>query len=519
MPEIRRESGPESPPGFIARWAWQLVALLAIVSIGGWLELHRWYALLDNWNNIHFSFEKIRGGFDSSIMHRTAVVFLLLGVAFGAIILILQSSNSVSRLVQCGLAVLVAGSFIVNVLLYPVGALDVFNYMIELKLAFHYDANPYLVTFSDFTNDPFAKHAFLVDVRLFYGPVWLLLMWIPTAISGFTDITRTLVAVKIFNVALVLVTAALIAWHQHDPRHKWVAATLFMASPLVLFEGVANAHNDVLLTLFIVGAMVALRRRSPLAGPLLALAALVKLYAVALGPIFLVVMLKERWGWKRTGRAVVLSIAAVTIVCAPYWSDGGLVEGFRSGLEESQKMDHVSILSLAKQYVQDQEAQSRPDTAYARSRPTFEIVPAETLDALELGFSIACALLILLIAASVSKGRPPELAAAESLLVVYLLMTNLYPWYLIPVFGLLALHPDLLSRIFVIGTTTLGLFYYPMFVYGFYNSGWTRFHIHLFLSLFLTIPILFYLIARVIPRSKLRFVTVLPGVTPYQPNT
>lgn len=476
-----------------------LLARFAIISIGGWFVLHQWYGLLDNRHNTHFSFEKIPGGFDSPIIRQSALVFLILAAIFAAIILILRSMTSTTLLARLSVIAMAIGTAVANVLLYPVGALDVFNYMIELKLAFHYDENPYLVTFAAYRTDSFALPAFLVDITLFYGPAWLLAMWIPTVVVGFTNVINTLIALKVFNVLLIAVTSVLIARYHHDHRLRWVAITLFVANPLVLFEGVANAHNDVLLTMFVIGAMLALQRRSPLAGPLLALSALVKLYTVVLVPIFLVVALKDRWGWKRTGVTVALTVFAVVITCAPYWGDGKLVDGLRGGLEQSQQMDHVSLFSITQQYAQEQEAQERTNSAdYVRSRPSFEIVPEETRNNLRTGFTAVFAIASLLIAASVWKGRPPALAAAETLLLLFLLMTNLYAWYLIPIFALLALHPDRLSKIYITVATALGLFYYPMYVYAHFNTLWTRFEVHLFLSLFLTVPIMIYLAARIV---------------------
>ena len=57
---------------------------------------------------------------------------------------------------KAGLVGLVVGPAVGSALIYPVGALDVFNYMIELKLAFHYDQNPYLVTFQNYVGDSYA---------------------------------------------------------------------------------------------------------------------------------------------------------------------------------------------------------------------------------------------------------------------------------------------------------------------------------------------------------------------------
>lgn len=476
-------------------WVAAALPILAAITAGGWLLLYRWYGLFENRNNTHFSFEKIPGWFDSPTMRLTAVIFLLLSAAYIVSVVLLQATQLTTG-VKLSIVALVVSAAIANIALYPVGALDVFNYMIELKLAFHYGENPYLVTFEAFRDDPYALPAFLVDITLFYGPAWLLVMWVPTAVVGFHDVIDTLLALKIFNLIMLAATAVLIGWRERGERAGWIAATLFLANPLVLFEGVGNAHNDVLLTLFIVAAMIALERHSPLAGPLLALSALVKLYTVALAPIFLVVVLKERWGWRRTAVSALLTIVTVVAVCAPYWGDGKLVDGLRSGLEESQEMDHVSPLSLARQYAQEQEARDHVFPDMVRSRPSFEIVPEDTRNDIRTGFTIAFVIGALAIATSVWRGRDPVRAAADTLLLLFLLMTNLYPWYLIPVIALLALRPDRLGRGYIAVATTLGLVYYPMFIYGHFNSGWTRFQIHLFLALFLTVPIVIYLLAR-----------------------
>jgi hypothetical protein len=497
-PSEAEEADSEGTLSDLRRLLAALLMTLAVIVTASWAMLHQWYGLIENRDNTHFAFLKIPGGFDSPIMRQTVLIMLVLAVCFAATILLLQGLRSMPWLATGALAAMVIAAMFVNVLLYPVGALDVFNYMIELKLAFHYDQNPYLVTFEAYRADSFALPAFLVNVTLFYGPAWLLVMWIPTAIAGFTDVIATLIALKIFNGILLGIAAVCIWMAQRDPRLRWVAVALLLANPLVLFEGVANAHNDVLLTVFVIGAMVALQRRSPLAGPLLALSALVKLYTVALAPIFIIVALRERWEWKRIAATVALTVLAVVATGAPYWGGGEMVQGLRAGLEESQQMDHVSPLSLARQYVQEQEAQQHRDPDFARSRPSFEIVPEATQDAIRAGFSIAFAVGALFLAGMVWKGRPPALAAAETLLLLFLLLTNLYPWYLIPAIALLALHPDRLSRAYVILGSGLAMIYYPMFVYGHVNSDWTRFQIHQFLALFLTVPILAYLGARVI---------------------
>jgi len=474
-----------------------ILIALALLSIGGWYLLYDWYGVFEHQDTIHFGFEKIEGGFDSPVMRQTLLVFIGLGLAYGAAILILRTFAVLPLPVKLVALVMFTAPAIANVALYPVGALDVFNYMIELKLTFHYDQNPYLTTFEAYRTDSFALPAFLVDIPLFYGPAWLLVSWLPTVPVGFDQVLDTLLALKIFNVILIAATAWLIALHQRDSRRRWISAFTFAANPLVLFEGVANAHNDVLMTTFLVAAMVALSRGSALAGPLLALSALVKLYTVVLVPIFVVVALRNGWGWRRVLGTTVLSIAAVVVVCIPYWGDGQLVDGLRRGLDQSQEMDHVSLFSLAQQDEQEKLADERIDGNLIRSRPSAEVVPEGTRIALRNGFAALFIGLALAIAATAWRGRSPVPAAAETLLLMMLLLTNFYGWYLIPVIALLAMRLDRLGLAYVGVATLLGLAYYPMYVYAHFNTEWTRYQVHLFLALFLSMPVIVYLVARI----------------------
>ncbi|MEZ4498016.1 MAG: hypothetical protein R2845_14855 [Thermomicrobiales bacterium] len=246
---VTAESPPDSAtPASGSQVDTLLIWFVAIVSTAAWIPLYRWYGLFENEDNTHFAFEKIPGYFDSPIMRRTFALFVLLGLMYAFAIWLIRSMSVLSVPAKLGLIALVLGPAIVNICLYPVGALDVFNYMIELKLAYHYDENPYIVTFEAFRADSFALPAFLVDIKLFYGPTWLLTSWIPTAITGFNDVLTTLLGLKFFNLALLAITALVIGRYQDDRRSGWIAATLFLANPVVLFEGVANVHNDVMMT-------------------------------------------------------------------------------------------------------------------------------------------------------------------------------------------------------------------------------------------------------------------------------
>jgi hypothetical protein len=88
-----------------------------------------------------------------------------------------------------------------------------------------------------------------------------------------------------------------------------------------------------------------------------------------------------------------------------------------------------------------------------------------------------------------------EAGVVDTLMLFSLLLTNLFPWYLIPIVAGVALWRNRVGLGYVFVGTTLGLAYYPAYVYARFGSGWDELTLHLFLALFLTVPMLIYLIA------------------------
>src|SRR5215212_5343234 len=491
--------------------------LLALVAAAGWSLFAWWYSLPANETNTHFAFEKVPGGFASPMLRATLLLFLFLSAIYAGGYLLISRQERLSAGARFGIVAMVGLPAIANLFVYPVGALDVFNYMIELKLAYGYGENPYLVTFAGYRADPFALPAFLVDVPLFYGPVWLIAYGLPVAVVGFHTIMGLLGALKLFNLGLLALTGLVIYRSHQDDRAGWLGVYLFLANPLVLFEGVGNGHNDVLMTLFLIAALVAFHRKSVIAGPMFALSALVKLFTIVLAPLLLAAMLRGRWGWRRLALAGSLALLVIVISVMPFWADGAMVDGLREGTAKSQEMNHVSVLSLAQQAVSTHDVSSglAPLFAIGNGLPSSRPSKSSTLPAWQtttgLGLpSVAvrralvaqvCAavfiVLALLIAVAVARGRVMEAGVVATLMLFSLLLTNLYPWYLIPIVACVALWQSRRGLGYVFGGTTLGLGYYPAYVYARFGSGWDELNIHLFLALFLTVPMLIYLLAEV----------------------
>ncbi len=496
MVEGEGEARSSGGRGMRTRFEEAMLLVLGLLAIGSWVILTRWYSLVENRANTHFAFEKIPGHFDSPIIRNTALLFLQVSLIYFVGYLLIKSARSITVPIKLGIALLVIGPAIANILIYPVGALDVFNYMIELKLAFHYDQNPYLVTFQAFRSDPFALPAFLVNVPLFYGPAWLLLSGLPALVVGYDDFVHLLVALKIFNLALLGLTAVAIFKYQENHRRGWLGAYALMANPLVLFEGVANGHNDVMMTLFLVLALLALKRQSFLTWPLLVTSFLVKFFTATLVPLFAVVMLLGGWGKRKLATSALVSLVVIVALSAPYWAGGKMVTGLMRGTATSQEMDHVSVLSLTQQFRwQLRAAGEQGSWRSALMDPRPPLGPLRSVDRIPVQriFTGLFAVLALVIAWTVKRGRHVEPAVVDTLMLFSLLLTNLYPWYLIPLFAVLALRQHGLGMAYVFVATALGLLYYPMYVYAHFTSGWMKFHVHLFLALFLTAPMVAFL--------------------------
>jgi hypothetical protein len=135
-----------------------------------------------------------------------------------------------------------------------------------------------------------------------------------------------------------------------------------------------------------------------------------------------------------------------------------------------------------------------------------DVVPQDRQDAIRRQFTVAFgALALLVIAARLFNLVSFERATALTLILFSLLMTNLYAWYLIPIIALLAMDLDPLGIAYTVAGTLLGLCYYPAYVWGHFTSGWPKNEVHLFLAVFLTAPLLAFLMIEVVRIARFAF--------------
>jgi hypothetical protein len=214
---------------------------------------------------------------------------------------------------------------ILNVWIYPVAALDLYDYLMYGRIALDYGGNPFVDPPAAFP-DPLVGYSPWPNERSVYGPLWQLLSLIPTAFSEH-DVLRGIVAFKLLGL-LAYVACSVVIWRllQRLRPALAVAGTLLFAwNPLLQFELVGNGHNDVVMVLFVLLAVYALVAQWRLwVLPLLALAVLTKLPAIALAPVFLIGLWRGPGARQEKIAAVVagsaIGLALTVALYAPFWA-------------------------------------------------------------------------------------------------------------------------------------------------------------------------------------------------------
>lgn len=140
--------------------------------------------------------------------------------------------------------------------MYPTSAIDVYIYAARSRLFSHYGENPNAVRPEVLWDvDPymrFASREWADDVSP-YGPLWNILAYPVTWIGG-DQIGLAILGFKALCIIAILITGWLV-YQIVEPAHAgWglPAAAFLLWNPLVMWDGIGNAHNDIILLLPVV---------------------------------------------------------------------------------------------------------------------------------------------------------------------------------------------------------------------------------------------------------------------------
>ncbi len=130
---------------------------------------------------------------------------------------------------------------------YPWLSHDFFNYLFDAKIVTFYHENPYFLRALDFPRDPWLRFMQWTHRTYPYGPVFLILTLIPSFLS-FGKFLLDFLLFKLLFFALFATSIFYLA----KINKKW--AIFILTNPLIIIEGLVNAHNDIVaLSLALIG--------------------------------------------------------------------------------------------------------------------------------------------------------------------------------------------------------------------------------------------------------------------------
>jgi hypothetical protein len=287
-----------------------------------------------------------------------AVVFLLLfALCYVAFLLCRRRSSSLALLVVllfaflCGLTLL---------LVYPITAADVFEYIAYARIWTHHGANPHVFRPADFYDDPLMWYSAWPQITSPYGPLWTYVSGVIGLLSGSSLLTYLLLfkglalAVHLLNSGLIYATLA--RWR---PSYALAGTALYAWNPLVLYESAAGGHNDGVVVFFVLlGVYLYARGRFALAVPVAALSCVIKMPMAVVVPLFMIGGYHALSGKKNRVRVMTfsaaLAVAVVVLLHVPLWEGLDSLGWLAREDLFTSSFAAVAVLAL-QQYVKDAE--------------------------------------------------------------------------------------------------------------------------------------------------------------------
>lgn len=175
------------------------------------------------------------------------------------------------------------------VLSYPAFSYDMFNYMFTAKTVLIYHKNPYTVTPQQFIGfDSWIYFMRWIHLPSAYTPVWIFLT-LPFYLLGFGYFLLIMWNIKILVAASYLVVVWCIEQilNLADRKHSLIGVAIYALNPLIIIESLVNAHNDSVMMMLAMFAILLYMLKRPLASwLLLSLSIGLKLMTTFLLPLY-----------------------------------------------------------------------------------------------------------------------------------------------------------------------------------------------------------------------------------------
>jgi alpha-1,6-mannosyltransferase len=279
----------------------------------------------------------LAGGFGDPPLLRTLLVLVAVGPLFAVAFVSALRGVLTMRLVVIASVVLTSGA----VVLPASESHDLWSYAMDGRIVSQYGASPYVHSPAHYPHDVFLH---LVGsgwwtTRSVYGPLFT---WCAAALTWVTGPNQlaTRLSFQLLAGAAVLAACLLVARQTRDP----LAVLAIGVNPVVAMEIVNPGRNDALVGLAVLGGVLLLLRRRPLAAvAVLTVAVLVKAVALlALGALLV-------WTAIHLGRRVAAHAAGVAagLLFVAYLPAGGLT-ALRPLASASDRLSRASVWQVAR---------------------------------------------------------------------------------------------------------------------------------------------------------------------------
>lgn len=224
-----------------------------------------------------------------------------------------------SRVGQKYLIISTVTSTLVLIFAYPFLSSDLFNYLFDAKIILTYHASPYTHRPLDFPGDEWLRFMRWIHRYSPYGPLWLGASLIPAAL-GFGKFILNFLTFKIFIAAFHLINSYLIfkILRKITPQKALLGTAFYALNPLLLLEGVANAHHDSIVATTMLAAIYFLVQGKKVLSSLLLLAGAGIKYIPILNLPWLVLAGQKIMGYDRLILANLATMAIFTYLYSSF---------------------------------------------------------------------------------------------------------------------------------------------------------------------------------------------------------
>ncbi len=362
MPSIFRSNQARLPAS-----PWWFVACLIGVSVCWTLQYPFWpnrEFLLDQGKLVDYSwlaFTTWAGGLAIWLWAMWSLLVRFHGLSFAR--------------VRTMIVVTTAAVYASFIAMYPTNAIDVYIYAARSRLLTSYGENPNgFQPVVHWESDPYMRFASRewADNLSPYGPLWNQLAAPMTWIGG-DSIGAAVIGFKLLSAASAITIAWLIYSIVNDRHPEWAlpAALFWLWNPLVLWDGIGNAHNDVTLMLPVVAALWSWqKRRDHMVVPWVLVSILIKYVTVILIPVAIIAV------WRRTSdhrtRATIAlwsataTIGLLAVSMFPFYDVDAIVASLREqGTKVAASPAWAIRATLREWSIADVPAQTIINVAYA----------------------------------------------------------------------------------------------------------------------------------------------------------